>query len=1087
MIKWISRKSDDARRQFVAALLPTGVEVTQAAPNTGRTGRKFPGELLEAEIGPFLHQLEDDGFASATTEGWLISWSSLYDLMEHAEYRFSYQVLGLPLQKSFTPVLQSRNSLTDQEFSISISHWNDQDGQRIGSTQLTGGMIQCGSATALLKRSAWELVSAVVRFSTREQDQRNSEVHRLAWGEMRKLATAAGAHLDEFLFRTIILTPDHLEIGLKRTTVGGTRVVEVQPKIPDAPQQWLDRFDALSIVPDRYDIPTADGIVQILIRPEVKTVLEQIKRLPGRRVAGARAEAFLANPFATLGGDANLVLDPEQFERAREQAGIYFERFTAAIQRDRAGYPINVGLLVETISSQGPIKGEAISFANDAELGTFIKTVRKRINEGMQLCAWHGFDLELSGDTSAQVDLLEEALSERRKPHVIVSYANIYDLSNYSDRIDQIGVEKPYHSAYIAKKDNSGGWFPDNVLPVVAWTPEGTEDPVAVPFTKDLEATIRSKLKEAESLGQETIELNGFDRPMPVKDARSMLETFGNALDSISKNEFDPDKPRRTDGERKGRKSLVVRANIQAIDYEETRREILTVPSGKPRIPSSLKGEVELKDHQSSGIAWLQNLFDKSPDYCRGVILADDMGLGKTLQLLTLIVSALEQDTDLAPALVVAPVALLENWKEELEKFFSVDRDILLTAYGDALASLRVPRSSIDEQLTKEGMVRFLKPGWRGRSKIVLTTYETLRDLEFSFAAEQWSIMICDEAQKIKNPNALVSRAAKKQSVRFKIACTGTPVENTLADLWCLFDFVQPGLLGALNEFGERYRKPIEAETSEEKARVDELRSKIAPQILRRMKKDVAKDLKQKIVVEDCSRLPFSSYQRLLYAQAIDHFQKRGDQGSANPFKNHLALLHYLRLVCADPRPNGLNEFRPEPLQQYRARSPKLDWLLKKLAEIRSRGEKAIIFCEFRAIQRLLRHYCEEALDVTAEIVNGDTSVSAGHTASRQKRIKAFQEKPGFGVIILSPLAVGFGVNIQAANHVVHFTQTWNPAKEDQATDRAYRIGQKKDVYVYYPIVHADDFTTFDVKLDKLLSSKRALADDMLNEPVPVV
>ena len=133
-----------------------------------------------------------------------------------------------------------------------------------------------------------------------------------------------------------------------------------------------------------------------------------------------------------------------------------------------------------------------------------------------------------------------------------------------------------------------------------------------------------------------------------------------------------------------------------------------------------------------------------------------------------------------------------------------------------------------------------------------------------------------DEAQKIKNPNALVSRAAKKQSVRFKIACTGTPVENTLADLWCLFDFIQPGLLGALNEFGERYRKPIEAETSEEKARVDELRSKIAPQILRRrMKNDVAKDLKQKIVAlriaVACRFLP---YQRLLYAAGNRSFSE---------------------------------------------------------------------------------------------------------------------------------------------------------------------------------------------------------------------
>lgn len=129
----------------------------------------------------------------------------------------------------------------------------------------------------------------------------------------------------------------------------------------------------------------------------------------------------------------------------------------------------------------------------------------------------------------------------------------------------------------------------------------------------------------------------------------------------------------------------------------------------------------------------------------------------------------------------------------------------------------------------------------------------------------------------------------------------------------------------------------------------------------------------------------------------------------------------------------------------------------------------------------MLRHYVEEVFGFAPDIINGDTSAAAKHIASRQKRIKAFQAKPGFGVIILSPVAVGFGVNIQEANHVIHYTRTWNPAKEDQATDRAYRIGQSKEVNVYCPVVYADDFTTFDIKLDQLLAAKRALAGDMLN------
>ena len=158
-----------------------------------------------------------------------------------------------------------------------------------------------------------------------------------------------------------------------------------------------------------------------------------------------------------------------------------------------------------------------------------------------------------------------------------------------------------------------------------------------------------------------------------------------------------------------------------------------------------------------------------------------------------------------------------------------------------------------------------------------------------------------------------------------------------------------------------------------------------------------------------------------------------------------------------------------------------MDWLLTQLKEIQAKGEKVIIFCEFRNIQRLLQHYIAEVFLYESDIINGDTSASAQNANSRQKRIKAFQAKPGFGVIILSPVAVGFGVNIQGANHVVHYTRTWNPAKEDQASDRAWRIGQTKDVYVYYPVVSAEDFTTFDVKLDHLLERKRSLAGDMLN------
>ena len=194
----------------------------------------------------------------------------------------------------------------------------------------------------------------------------------------------------------------------------------------------------------------------------------------------------------------------------------------------------------------------------------------------------------------------------------------------------------------------------------------------------------------------------------------------------------------------------------------------------------------------------------------------------------------------------------------------------------------------------------------------------------------------------------------------------------------------------------------------------------------------------------------------------------------------HLGILQRLRLICADPRPYGVETFVPEDLRSYRLKALKMDWLLTQLEHIRSLDEKALIFAENRDIQRLLKHYIRDHFVYDADIVNGDTAVSSKAEANRQKKIDQFQAAPGFGAIILSPLAVGFGVNIQAANHVIHFLRHWNPAKEDQATDRAYRIGAKKDVYVYCPITVAGDFKTFDVKLDELLRRKRGLATDTL-------
>jgi len=1078
MLKFFKRAGPSAQASWRRQWTSAGVLVE-------RGESKGPGDVLEsALLAGFLTQLEDDGLAFETEGGYLLGWDALYSALDQSAYEALPDLLQLPSPTRSGPVLRSRHSLTDADFSIALAGWRTEEGAERDFAQ-TGALLNEEGTHTLMQPKQWALLKEVVAFARRPDVERNDLVHRQAWGRIRKLALEAHAQLDDFLYRSVVLTPDKLTIGLRRSEVAvGDGVVEIEPGFDGAPPDWLETFDRVREVRDRYDIVTPEGIVQVLVTPKVRTVLQELKRLPQRRVAGARAQAFLLNPYATLGADAVDVIDESQFEAAREQAGLDYERFTPVIERDGLGYPVRVGLLVETAVSSGPTSSET-QWLDDAQLSSFLKALERAVTLNFQLVAWDGYDLVVDGSAEQHLQDLRDALERRKVGPTLVSYSQVYDLSGYSARIEGIGVEKPYCSPYITKKKEDDGWFPENVLPVVVYTPKGGGDPVAVPTSKPAIEKLKADLQVAKAAGKEAVAVSWLPDPIPLSEAEQVVSTFEDVFRDIDAGKtVDPTKLRQPAKEALGaKKQLVLRANIQSVEYEEVRREALQAVPAEPVLPMSIRPEYSLLPHQRAGLAWMQHLFSLQSDYqVRGAVLADDMGLGKTFQLLSLMAWLLERDPSMPPMLVVAPVSLLENWADEATKFFLPGALPLLTAYGEGLAPLRVPRAQIEQRLlTEDGLVKFLRPDWVGGKKLVLTTYETLRDLEFSFAAQKWSLMVCDEAQRIKNPAAMVTRAAKKQNVAFKIACTGTPVENTLADLWCLFDYVQPGLLGALNDFGQRYRKPIEAKTDEEKARVEELRLKIEPQILRRLKAEVATDLPPKIVVEDCRRLPLSVAQRSLYAKAIESFKKRNNPNAVTPFKNHLGLLHYLRLVCTDPRQHGLSVFKPEPTRQYRDKAPKLDWLLKQLKDIQSQGEKVIIFCEFREIQRLLQHYVEAEFGVRPDIINGDTSASSTHASSRQKRIKAFQTQAGFCVLILSPAAVGFGVNIQAANHVVHYTRTWNPAKEDQATDRAYRIGQKKPVYVYYPVVQADDFTTFDVKLDHLLTYKRSLAEDMLN------
>ena len=1024
-----------------------------------------------------LSQVEEEGLARWLEQQLLLSWDSLYRLAASADYDGGLSLLGIPAMLAWRPRLESQGGLGDKDFAILLAGWITPFGETIhGDLCLNGAVVTWKDQDSLLTHDAWLTVRETALFHRRWQSERNANENRRGWATIRKHAVAARADLSNFLKSTVVLTPEKLRLRLRKGDVGRSNLVEVIPDFPDAPSQWIDTFDRYDRVLERYDIPQGESITQVILPAEMRSVLREIKRMPGRRIAGARAEAFVRNPFAILGPDAARVIDPDEYEVSRQEAGLSFARFTPELIRDTQGILTDVALNVDEGAS---VIGTQLRFATATELEKFVVRLEQRIAQEAQCCLWQGHELEILGETGEHLNSLRKALIEWRKEDSF-TLADILDLSHYSQRIVGFGVEKPCYSPFIAKRSRMLDWFPENLSYGMSWEPDDGSEPVAMTMGDEVIAELVARLASAKRDQVDSIVLPGCPRPIPIGEADRIVSSFKAAQNDAANGQWNAERLKPI-AQPLLRKQLVLSSNVEKIDYEERRGALLPGGEQAVRLPATLNPAFPLKQHQLEGLRWLQHLFAHSPDACRGALLADDMGLGKTIQILAFIATCLEVDPRADPFLIVAPVSLLDNWKEEVDKFFAPGALPILSLYGPTLAAKRLCPEAVEAEIGQAGIGKLLVRNWLGNARIVLTTYETLRDLEFSLARQKWSAMICDEAQKIKNPNSLVSRAAKKQNARFKIACTGTPVENSLTDLWCLFDFIQPGLLGALAAFGHKYRRPIEAQTVEEKARIEELRALIEPQKLRRIKSEVAKDLPAKILVEGCRKLVISAPQRSLYAKALHRFRQKTATGQGQASEGPLSLLQYLRVLCSDPRTSVAPSAEYVSLLALEAHSPKMAWLLAELPRIRTRQEKVIIFCEFRHLQRTLQRAIGERLQLIPDIINGQTSAAGELANNRQQRIAAFQKKPGFGVIILSPLAVGFGLNIQEANHVIHFTRTWNPAKEDQATDRAYRIGQTRDVYVYCPVVTAPDFETFDARLDVLLEWKRELSRDMLN------
>ncbi len=463
--------------------------------------------------------------------------------------------------------------------------------------------------------------------------------------------------------------------------------------------------------------------------------------------------------------------------------------------------------------------------------------------------------------------------------------------------------------------------------------------------------------------------------------------------------------------------------------YEELKRfqSIETVT-----VPTSLNGV--LRDYQTKGVDWLAFL----RKFNFGGVLADEMGLGKTLQALTIIQMEIEQGNKL-PSLVVCPTTLVWNWQEEIKKFMPNVKTLVLNGNH---------RRDLFDEINK--------------AQVVITSYSLLRrDIEL-YKQVDFNYVILDEAQNIKNRNTRNAQVAKSLKASMRLAMTGTPVENSIMDLWSIFDFLMPGFLGGAEKFKKRYEIPITK--FQDKEQLTKLSSRILPFVLRRIKKDVIKDLPEKI--EQISYCELEPTQAKIYAKMAESAREIASKSvDKNGFEKSrmviLTLILRLRQICCHPLIAGVD-------LGHRSVSGKMELLKETLDELLAGGHKVLIFSQFVSMLKIMEEYLEREKIPYAYM--------DGSSKDRQEEVERFNKDSSLKVFLLSLKVGGVGLNLTSADTVIIYEPWWNPAVENQAIDRVHRIGQSNSVLAYRLITKG----TIEEKMLELQNRKRFLMDALV-------
>jgi SNF2 family DNA or RNA helicase len=989
-------------------------------------GRSEEGKSEGGRFDPkvdLLRELLENGQASQVDETALcVPHEEICEL-----HQLDRQLLGLPPVYPFEIRLDAEGVLHEPHFRYHWGFYEYAQGKQFRAHRQGCILSLEGLESAesyLLTPAQLRLAKSLDEFNALSPETKTAEENFLHFSKIKEMTKEAGAVMDAYLEGEEVVNPERISLKMKMLHDGS---MEILPEIDGAESEKFEKkFDRMPMVQPSYTLRTADDRhTRVVFTRQQQDELRKVK--DHHRLRGERLKEFLDAPQRIFDPGIKGGIDLDSFSERVKEVGPYRPRYT---------------------------------------------------------------------------------------PFLISYYRSQW----LPDRIENQSGDQPGDQS-----ENQSGYQPEEFKPGVLIEDATTGNQERILFTPEMLNEFSQALSEAKENGQASINWNG--KPITLEDAEKVQEA---AMIAVHASDEKRDTTQ-SDTQRNARLVLIVKENLDELEYSEEGKvdgaglDSFTGSNsfaGSDSLnhftrPANLKETIQLYDHQKEGIGWLQSLYEQG---CSGALLADDMGLGKTLQILGFLEwHNTVHNTDNKPYLIVAPLTLLDNWAREYRFFFD-------------------PCSLPLVQLNSQTIARSEA---LSRRQIILTTYETLRgNCQFDLGRIDWAIAVLDEAQRIKTPSTLVTNAAKTLKAGFKIASTGTPVENTWVDLWCIMDFLVPGpLMGSLKDFGREFQAPLKKADTDLNELGERLRKKVSFYLKRRLKTDTLQGLPPKRIHLRRRLMPEIQLRRYLMeiGQARSEIARyksigqgaltldelTGQEGLAgrddlvnqeysasqqdspvqedssrqknSPVQEHknqvrpkddaaqkfFFILHRLRDICDHPfLPD--QQIEASDCGRLIASSAKLQETVEILREIQAKGEKVILFTEWDKTQRLLARVIREQFGFSPSILNGKTPVErTGRPSARETRqqaIERFQQKPGFNAIVISPLVAGFGLNITAANHVIHYSRHWNPAKEDQATDRVYRIGQNKEVHIYLPIAVAPDFGTFDAVLNDRLEKKRSLA-----------